>query len=400
MNVLNPAKIAVICFIFLLVLYLISGLDLAVSLTLAACVFLFNLPSVWLFLSSFAVFGLFLVFNFLSLNLDFIADLSLSSYLLFAVAIVLYFREGQKNKWFIKLPFSKEVEVSSINLLKIGGILAIIFLIYPLTNAYIAAITGYIVFCLVFKKAHGKYAIAAALFFLVASAFLLISGKDKIAEESAVFTYYFLVVGVLQEVVDFIRNPQAVEEEEKTGKIKLHSEKLKSFTDKVEISGKNFHKLIIIGSISLVISFILVYVFLTYLGNRTFSLPKISFTATKKVKPTVTPSFTPTPTLTFAEVTARLKLKKDEVKLAVENGTEITGLAASTAAILREDGFKDITVGNAERQDYKNWELTLKQRDGIVVEYLKYLLNLTTVDTKEATTGAEYDVQLTIGEKK
>jgi len=52
---------------------------------------------------------------------------------------------------------------------------------------------------------EGRISIAGGLIFLAMCPFLLIFGKEAIAEKSAIWAYMFLAVGVGQMIVEYIR---------------------------------------------------------------------------------------------------------------------------------------------------------------------------------------------------
>ena len=338
----------------------------------------------YLFLGSFALFALFLISNFLFLKLDFIADLSVSSYLLFSIAILFYFLQGQKDKWLLKLPFSRNIEITSFDIFKFAGILIAVFLIYPLTNAQIAAIIGYIVFLAVLKKSDGRYAFTIALFFLFLCPFLLLAQKDKSAEASAIFTYYFLAVGVAQEIVSILRNPPKVQDNAK--------EEKESIEDSIQIDFQRLINPLTVGLLSFVISFTAIYFIFNPAPKPIDVKPNISY---KKIK---TNLITPSPAI--KEVKIKLASDAANLQIIVENGTKTPNLAASAKARLQAAGFTNISIGNADRKDYKKWELNIKKPDETLVSFIKQTLTLNSLELIEATAGAEYDLQLIIGEEK
>ena len=66
------------------------------------------------------------------------------------------------------------------------------FLIFFLTGLWILVVKLY--------KFEGRVSVGMALGFLVLCPFLLILKKEAIAEKAAIWTYMFLVVGVIQEI--------------------------------------------------------------------------------------------------------------------------------------------------------------------------------------------------------
>jgi len=68
------------------------------------------------------------------------------------------------------------------------------FLIFFLTGLWILAVKLY--------KFEGRVSVGMALGFLVLCPFLLILKKEAIAEKAAIWTYMFLVVGVIQMLIE------------------------------------------------------------------------------------------------------------------------------------------------------------------------------------------------------
>ncbi|PIU03185.1 hypothetical protein COT44_04810 [Candidatus Shapirobacteria bacterium CG08_land_8_20_14_0_20_39_18] len=54
-------------------------------------------------------------------------------------------------------------------------------------------------------KFKGRVSIAGALIFLTMCPFLLIFKKDLVAEKSAIWAYMFLVVGVIQMIIEYVK---------------------------------------------------------------------------------------------------------------------------------------------------------------------------------------------------
>jgi len=64
------------------------------------------------------------------------------------------------------------------------------------------------------------------------------------------------------------------------------------------------------------------------------------------------PAFTPSPT------SAASPIPKEEVSIEIQNGTGISGAAASLESDLKTLGYSDITASNAENQDYTATQVT------------------------------------------
>ena len=398
-----PVNILIICVLFLFVIYLTSALDLAVTASFIAAAFLFKFRSVWSFLASLTVFAFYLVTIFLSLKIKLITDLSVSSYLFFAAGLLLYFLEGQPSKWELRLPIFNKIYVDRNSLAKFTAILLFALLIFPLTGPYFGAVFAYLTFLYVFQKSEGRYAFMVALFFLILSPFLLIAKKDKIAETSAIFTYYFLVIGVVQEIIDIIRNPQEYGQEEL-----LAEEETEAVPGFVHLK---YRKKLSLGLVKeyklLLLIFILLITSLSgiYFGKNFFvKAGKViaDFKLFKKNPPkliesvveTIFPS--PTPGLTLAELRDKIASSSFNLKISVLNGTSVKGLAASTSAKLKKAGFNNVTIGNTPG-DYPNWQLKIKEKEDYLIDYLKKILELSELEIKEASQEAKPDLEIIAG---
>jgi len=58
------------------------------------------------------------------------------------------------------------------------------------------------------QKFDSRIPIAFALFLLFLTAIILVQGQEKAANQIAIYAYYFLVIGVVQQLIEYIRNPQ------------------------------------------------------------------------------------------------------------------------------------------------------------------------------------------------
>jgi len=73
-------------------------------------------------------------------------------------------------------------------------------IIFVFTLFWIGAVVGW--------KLEGRFSILGALIFLTMCPFLLIFKKDPIAEKAAIWAYMFLVVGVIQQLIELKRKPK------------------------------------------------------------------------------------------------------------------------------------------------------------------------------------------------
>lgn len=258
---LNPAKVSVACVAFLATLLATGGLiDVSFAVFLLILFLLLQLPSPFFFFCSFVSFFFFLTAKFINLKaLSYLSDFSLPAYLLLIGGVIRYFLEGQKQSWTISLPITtKNLNINLLDLAKIGGSLLLIYLISSLASPTWALLIGYLVFSLILGKFEGRYAFAVALYFLVLCPFLQIIKNPKAAENAAIFTYYFLVTGTLQELITYFRLPP----EEKTEETKPNPQYV--VEEQSDLNLKKFLPLLL-GLIAFLAAFL---AFLFFLGRN------------------------------------------------------------------------------------------------------------------------------------
>ena len=81
------------------------------------------------------------------------------------------------------------------------GIFIDIFLFTPTADLVILFLTGLWVLTIWLYGFEGRVLIGGGLVFLIFCPFLLIFGKEQMAEKSAIWAYVFLVVGVIQSFI-------------------------------------------------------------------------------------------------------------------------------------------------------------------------------------------------------
>lgn len=133
--------------------------------------------------------------------------------------------------------------------------------------------------------------------------------------------------------------------------------------------------------------------------------------AEEEVKPPeVQQTITPPPATTTPEVVQPQpqtpappkaeELNKKAIGIRVLNGSGVTGAAAKVRTFLEEKGWKVLSVGNADRSDYAQSELSLKEKAKKYQNALKSDLSSYTIilgDPVEATATA--DVEFIVGLK-
>ena len=129
------------------------------------------------------------------------------------------------------------------------------------------------------------------------------------------------------------------------------------------------------------------------IGQSSFNLP---FTTKPSPTPTIvlSPTLSPTPTIDPT-------LKKSEIKLSVLNGTDKPGFAKENSDKLKEAGFENITVGNADRDDYESTVIRIKDSKKnylpLLIADLKDSFDTSTIETLPEDSAS--DVVIVLGQK-
>lgn len=76
------------------------------------------------------------------------------------------------------------------------------WVIFGLTVVWIGAVVGW--------RLEGRFSVAGALIFLLMCPFLLILKKESVAEKAAIWAYMFLVVGVVQQLIEIKKKPKGL----------------------------------------------------------------------------------------------------------------------------------------------------------------------------------------------
>ena len=110
---------------------------------------------------------------------------------------------------------------------------------------------------------------------------------------------------------------------------------------------------------------------------------------------------TPTPTVApTATLTPEPEVDLSELQVQVLNGSGVSGAAADAAALLEEEGFENIEVGNAEDQDLEETEVQLQE--GVSSEVYSIissaLSDYSVVEGAELDEDADFDVIVTLGQ--
>lgn len=319
--------------------------------------------------------GVFFISLFLLKNI--FISLALMALSLFIIFFFLRQKKIATAKSLIKLPsfdFKDGQYVASI-------ICLVVFLILQVLIGFNAALfITFFIFSYV-NKLQSRISFIIALVLFVLMAILTSLGNYKMAEDIAILTYYFLVIGVVWQIIE-LRNVIPAEEinpEPEEDEIKIIAKK--------DIFRKSAsYNYIFLKRAVIMISLLVFFGFIIMLFVKQIMPPVIK-------KPTVkqqiaTPIITPIP----KQIT--------HASLIILNATDIRGLAGSSAAILRRDGWQkefDISTGNYMGNDTLSANILkyTKNLENKVV-HLEQSLNIkvTPILLKQATQEAEFTLIL------
>ncbi len=137
--------------------------------------------------------------------------------------------------------------------------------------------------------------------------------------------------------------------------------------------------------------------------TKSIELPKNSKSGVTKV-PSPTPDESPTltPSPTKAPTKAKEKEVSNEVgvKIAVQNGSGESGVAASAAAVLKQAGYNIVSTGNADNFDYTNVTIKIKSSQKSFLSSIQkalesdYTIGKISSDLSE---GQDYDALVIVG---
>lgn len=83
-------------------------------------------------------------------------------------------------------------------LLIIFAVLLDIFFLKPIYGILILFLIGLWIFLVFYFKIDGRVTVSLAIFYLILCQFLIIFKKEFIAEKAAIWTYLFLLVGIIR----------------------------------------------------------------------------------------------------------------------------------------------------------------------------------------------------------
>ncbi len=207
---------------------------------------------------------------------------------------------------------------------------------------------------------------AAALIFLSLCPFLLIFHLEELAEKSAVLAYYFLVIGVVWQMVMITKEREIRSLTEEPKFVSKHLNLKSDWIGQTYIKNIGFILNQIVNSSSFIIFAACFFVTIIVVLVASQLISNMSVSKTTQVVPSLIPTKLPTtvPSPTKATVSPTKFLPTATVVptaairpiLSILNGSTISGWAASTSASLKKadwDNILDITIGDAEKKTYK-----------------------------------------------
>lgn len=417
--ILTPtARLAIACAIFLSVL-LISSFDLALTSAFSVYFILGKEKKTYFkfFIASGLVFVSYFLVESFDLSLRLIKNLLIDAYLLFTGGVLIYLqtREDFLNflrKFIFKTSSQQTKSLTPAILIS----LAISLLLYPLLGGLLAGLAGYVLLSFLIRKFSGRIAFMVALVLILSALLATLIQKKELADSLGNYTFLFLLIGTVQEIIMLIRTrqtppdilPRAEGESiglADRGSFSLKRLEVRPLAAKGKFFGR-YRRLFIVFSIAAII-IVPGYYFFPQIRHLKLKVPKIPdiklskmFKAPKKSTPTPSPTvITPTPTAEPIPTTSPVAKITDEtsiLKIMIQNGTDIRGLAATTAAKLKEAGFKNIETGNREG-DYLNWEVVVKDNKENFVPLFQDILKLSDMKSSQASVPAGFDILIIAG---
>lgn len=137
--------------------------------------------------------------------------------------------------------------------------------------------------------------------------------------------------------------------------------------------------------------------------TNSIELPRNSKSDVTKA-PSPTPDLSPTPTSSPTKAPTKAKEKEvsneEGIKIAVQNGSGESGVAASAAAVLRQAGYNIVSTGNADNFSYTNVTIKIKSSQKSFLSSIQkalesdYTIGETSSDLSE---GQDYDALIIVG---
>jgi ABC-type multidrug transport system fused ATPase/permease subunit len=232
-------------------------------------------------------------------------------------------------------------------------IVIIVFIAVAFFVSWTAAF--FLSFFLAFLIMHldSRVPIAFALIFLVACPFLLLFQYQKWAETTAIYAYYFLVIGVILQIIEFIREPkQAEDSKEAVVPAKKEAKSVSEGVFLTEVDTKQSKMPVEHKAWKIVLMIILILLAIGALTIGGIFLVNSYILAPAKSVVSEIPSQVKENNQNVPSLPSDQQTEKSAVSITVLNGNGTPGSANNLKASLENQGFKVSAVGDADTADY------------------------------------------------
>jgi hypothetical protein len=273
-----------------------------------------------------------------------------------------------------------------------------VFIILTIFVSLTAAFFWSFFLAFLIMRLDSRVPIAFALACLIVCPFLLIFHYQLYAEQFAIWAYYFLVIGVILQIVEFVHESEKVEEKPKEmpaidkGKVHRVSEGVfLTPTEKKTIEKKPKPTLrIVLIIIGIIVGVVIFTGGGIILVNRyTLSQEKGVVSEAPQIEKEA-----------FKPVVPSSQIDKTAISITVLNGNGIPGSAAAFKKKLEEQGFKVSTISDADRDDYPEtiirYQPGSKQNAELIANALKENY---TIRLEETSVSQNTEIVVIVGQK-
>jgi len=268
-------------------------------------------------------------------------------------------------------------------------IILLVFVLLALLVNFTAAFFWSLFLAFLIMRLDNRIFIAAALICLIICPFLLLFKYQLWSEQVAVWAYYFLALGVILQIIEFILEPQEDLGKAEESELSTQPEKEAVFLHHHKKEAKSMSK-------SKRFAFILTAV--------TLSVTVLTVGGIILLRKYILVS-NPQPTEVIIPQENNLLRNEEEkmpdkslITITILNGNGIPGAAARLKTDLENKGFKVKAIGDADRQDYP--ETVIRYQPGadekakLLAETLK---DKYTVRSEETTIPQETEIVIIVG---
>lgn len=206
MKSIKSALIVACSGLFFLIFLLTSAFDFALTFSGSIWLLFFSKNYIPVFSISAILFFLNFVFDYFDINFRYISDLSVDAYMLLVLGVLIYLRLKNKTLDNYLYLINNDIKTFDKDIIpKIIASIILTILLFPILGGPIAAIVSYIFFSVFTNKNNGKIAVFIAILILSLISVVLLFKNKIIAESLGIYAYSFLLVGILQEVINYLR---------------------------------------------------------------------------------------------------------------------------------------------------------------------------------------------------